>query len=112
MTTGKQKVTVTPEQIAEWKAKYGENKVKQIDLPLDDEGKEYLTVYGIVPTRRILSEWEKWSDKNPDRAKEILVKNCLLTEVDRVLNDQDLFFSAIGAVTELIPVRRAITKNC
>ena len=103
---------VTPEQIQAWKEKHGANKIKQIDLPLDDTGNgPVLSVYARVPDRRILSEWEKWSDKNPDKAKEILVKNCLLSHVDQVCADQDLFFCALGGITELIPVRRAIVKN-
>lgn len=111
MGTQKKDSSISQEQIAEWKAKYGENKVKQIDLPLDENNLEYLTVYARVPDRRVLSEWEKWSEKNPDRAKQILVTNCLLTGLDQVNADQDLFFSALGCITELIPIRRGIVKN-
>jgi hypothetical protein len=99
-------------QIDAWKEKYGQNKVKQLDLPLDDRGENFLTVYARVPDTRILSEWEKFSDKNPQKSKEILVKNCLLNEVDQVMADQDLFFSAVAAIGELIPIRKAIIKNC
>jgi hypothetical protein len=102
---------VTQEVIARWIEKYGKGRVKQIDLPLDDLSDQVLPVYARVPDRRILGEWEKWSDKNPDKAKEILVKNCLLTDVARVCADQDLFFCALQAITELIPIRKAIIKN-
>lgn len=102
---------VTQEVIAAWIEKYGKGRVKKLELPKDEYNEEYLTVYARVPDRRILSEWEKFSDKNPDRAKEILVKNSLLTNVDEVIADQDLFFCALQAVTELIPIRKAIIKN-
>jgi hypothetical protein len=102
---------VTPEQVAAWKEKYGEKKLRIFQLPLDDNGDQTLDVYARVPDNRILSEWEKFSDKNPLRAKEILVRNCILTDTDQVLNDQGLFLSALSALTELIPVRKAIIKN-
>ncbi len=112
METQKKGADVTQEVIAAWTEKYGTGRIKQIDLPKDDLGSDYLKVYARVPDRRILSEWEKFSDKNPDKAKEILVKNCLLTDVEEVCADQDLFFCALQAITELIPIRKAIIKNC
>ncbi len=109
---------VTAEKIQEWKDKYGANKVKQVDLPVDDAGKEFVTVHTRVPDLRILNEWEKWSDKNPHKAKEILMKNCLLSGQELIYNergeikDEDLYISALMAITELIPIRKGIIKNC
>jgi hypothetical protein len=103
--------SISQEQIDAWKEKFGANRVKQLELPLDDSNTKFLTCYAKVPDRRTLSEWEKFSDKNPDKAKQILVSNCLLTDQDEVNADQDLFFCALSAITELIPIRRAIIKN-
>jgi hypothetical protein len=101
---------ITPEMIEGWKAKFGK-RVKLIDLPLDENHKEILTVAALVPDRKTLSEWEKWSDKNPDKAKDILITNCLLTGVEQVKADDALFFTCATALGELIPVRKATIRS-
>lgn len=111
METQLKGVDVTQEHISAWKEKYGHGRVKVLELPKDEFNEQFLKVYARVPDRRVLSEWEKFSDKNPDKAKEILVKNCLLTDVEEVCADQELFFCALQAITELIPIRKAIIKN-
>lgn len=103
--------SVSQELIDKWIEKYGKSRIKKLEIPKDEFNEQHLTVYARVPDRRILSEWEKWSDKNPDKAKEILVKNCLLTDVEEVCADQDLFFCALQSITELIPIRKAVIKN-
>lgn len=103
---------ITPEMISEAKAKYGEGKVKLADLPLDDDGDKFLTVLIRVPDRKTLSEFEKWADKQPDKAKEILLNACLLSHKDQVKADDNLFFTCTSAIAELIPIRKAIIKNC
>jgi hypothetical protein len=99
-----------PEQIAKWKDLWG-NKVKLASLPLDDDGKEYLDVIVKAPDRNAMNEFEKWIDKNPGKAKEILVNACLLTRKDEVKASDDLFAGAFDAIANLIPIRKAIIKN-
>ncbi len=103
---------VTPEMIAAAKAAHGERKVKIIQLPLDDDSEQFLEVLARVPSRKIIGEYEKWADKQPDKAKEIIVNSCLLCGKEEVKADDDLFLTAVNAIAELIPIRKAIIKNC
>lgn len=102
---------VTPEMVKNWKEKYGESNLKLISIPMDEKGEATLEVVAKVPDRRTLSEFEKWSEKDPDKAKSILITNCLLTKLEQVKADDALFFSATNAIAELIPIRKAAIKN-
>lgn len=103
---------VTPEAIEAWKQHYGADKVKIAALPKDDDATEFLEVVVRTPDRKVLSEFEKWVDKNPDKAKEILINACVLSSKDTVKADDGLFLGAFDALVKLIPVRTAILKNC
>lgn len=103
---------ITPDMIRAAKEKYGEGKVRIASLPLDDEGAEALDVLIRVPDRKILSEFEKWSERSPDKAKEILINSCLLSHKDLVKADDALFMTACTAIAEIIPIRKATIKNC
>lgn len=102
---------VTPEMIKSFKERYGDDKIKAAQLPKDDDGNEFLIVVVRVPDRKTLSEFEKWVDKNPDKAKEIMVNACLLSHKEEVKADDGLFFGAFDAIAKLMPVRTAIIKN-
>ncbi len=102
---------VTAEMIKAWKERYGSDKVKMASLPMDDNGDKYLDVIVRVPDRKTMSEFEKWLDKNPDKAKTLLINSCLLTGKEQVKADDALFFGAFDAIAELIPVRKSIVKN-
>ena len=102
---------VTPEMVKAWKERYGENKIKLASLPMDDDGNQYKDVVVRVPDRKVMSEVEKWLDKSPEKAKEIMINACLLSHKDEVKADDGLFFGAVDAVTKLMPIRTAIVKN-
>lgn len=104
-------LVITSEMIAEAKAAHGEEKVKTAVLPLDDEGKHNLEVLLKVPTRLVLGEFEKWSDRDPNKAKEILINACLLTFKDQVKSCDEAFFTCVNAIGELFPIRKGIIKN-
>ena len=38
------------------------------------------------------------------KAQEILVKNCLHTDVDQVMNSRHLFMGAVAAIAEIMPI--------
>ena len=103
---------VTPDALEAWKQRYGANKVKIASLPKDDDGTEFMDVVVRTPDRKVLGEFEKWVDKNPDKAKEILINSCVLSSKDEVKADDGLFLGAFDALVKLIPVRTAILKNC
>jgi len=102
---------VTDEHIKAWKERYGETKVKYVELPKDDDGNDYFGCVIRVPSRKELSEFEKWVDKNPDKAKEVMVNACVLTGKEIIKADDGLFMGAFDAISKLIPIRTAIIKN-
>ncbi|MEA4916546.1 hypothetical protein [Proteiniphilum sp.] len=103
---------ITAEMIMNAKNKYGENNVKYLDLPLNDESTDFKTVLAAVPTRNVMGQYRRYADTDPKKADEILVKNCLLSHKDEVLADDGLFYGALTGIGELIPIRKAIVKNC
>jgi hypothetical protein len=103
---------ISKEMIAQAKEKYGSDKVKLIDLPKDDDGTEFLTVLATVPTRTIIGQYMRFSESDPKRAGEILVKNSLLSHKDIVMADDGLFYGALDAIANMIPIRKGIIKNC
>lgn len=102
---------ITEEHVKTWKDRYGNDKVKFAELPKDDNGDEYFGCIIRVPSRKELSEFEKWVDKNPDKAKEVMVNACVLTGKEIIKADDGLFLGAFDAIAKLIPVRAAILKN-
>lgn len=102
---------VTDEMIAAWMERYGEGKVKLASLPVDDDCSASIDVIIRAPGRKEVSEFEKWMDKNPDKAKEILVNTCLLTRKDEVKANEYLFFGAYDAIAQLLQLPKATLKN-
>ena len=102
---------VTPEMFAKLLEVHSKENMKIASLPIDDNEDKFLDVIICVPNRKILGEFEKWMDTNPLKAKEILINSCLLTKKDEVKASDDLFFSCVNAISELIPVRKAKIKN-
>ena len=104
-------VGITEAMLSDAIAKFTKEKVKYAELPLDDDGNSNVTVLITVPSRAVIGQYRRWSDSDPKRADEILVKNCLLTSKEQVLADDGLFYACLGAIAELIPARKAIIKN-
>ncbi len=102
---------VTEEQIKAWKERYGEKKVKIATLPLDDDNEETMDIIVRVPDRKTMGEFEKWIDRSPNKAKEILINACVLTDKEKIKGNDDAFFAAFDAISELIPIRKATLKN-
>ena len=102
---------VTAEMIKAWKERYGENKVKIATIFTDDNRTKSIDVIVRVPDRKTIEEFEKWVDKAPGKAKDIMIKACVLTRKDEIMADDDLYFSAFDAVAQLIPIRTSLIKN-
>ncbi len=95
---------VSAEVKQKMKSEYGDN-LKSILLPLDDYNVEFKEVLGVVPNRKVVGQFMRFSKENPLKANEILVKNCLLTSKEEVMSDDGLFYAAVIALSELIPIR-------
>lgn len=102
------KIELTQEQIEK---AGGKEQLRRVELPLDDDANDSLEVIVCVPDRRTMGQYLKYQNNNPAKAQEILVKNCLLTEKDQVLNDDALFFTCVTALAELIPIRENRIKK-
>lgn len=102
---------ISDEMVAKAINKHGKEKVKLIDLPLDDDGTGYKTVLACVPSRTVTGQYRRYSDVDPKKADDILVKACLLSHKEEVLADDGLFYGALNGISELIPVRKGIVKN-
>ncbi|MCG8221315.1 hypothetical protein, partial [Tenacibaculum finnmarkense] len=48
----------------------------------------------------------KFMQSDPKKGQEILVKNCLLTSKEEVVNDDGLFYAVAGLLMDLIPIRQ------
>lgn len=86
------------------KAEHGD-KAKLIVLPKDDLYETFKEVVVKVPSRSVVSQYMRFSKENPKKAQEILVKNCVLTDKEEIIADDGLFYSAVGMLAELIPIR-------
>jgi len=89
----------------------GEKNLRRLELPKDDLGEEILEVIACIPTRHVMGLYLKHQQINPAKAQEILVKNCILTDLEEVLQDDGLFLSALGQIVELIPIREGKIKK-
>jgi hypothetical protein len=102
---------VTEDMVKAWKERYGDKKIKLATLSNEYDSFEPFDVVVRVPGRVERSEFEKWVDRNPDKAKEVLVKSCLLSHKDEVLANEDMFLSAFDSIAGLLPVAKAVIKN-
>lgn len=90
---------------------HGKDKLRTLELPTDDLGNDHIEVLVKIPTRRVMSQYMKYVDGNPNKAQEILVKECVLTKKDEILADDALFMTTVGLLAELIPIREGRIKK-
>lgn len=81
------------------------DKLKSLILPKNDESTEEIEVLAVVPSRSVVGQSMKFMSTDPKKGQEILVKNCILTSKEEVLDDDGLFYAAASLLTELIPLR-------
>jgi len=102
---------ITPQVINAWKEKYGEKRVKIAVLSDDEDVFPPFEVVIRRPGRRDMGMYEKFMDRDPDKAKAIIVKNCSLTHTDELLSHDDKFAHAFNAIANLMPIAKAEIKN-
>jgi len=114
MTTENQTLPegITQAMINEAKVKHGADKVKFVTILDEDGNGEDLTVLAVVPSRTVTGQYRRYADTDPKKADEILVKACLLSHKEQILADDALFMGVLNGIAELIPIRKAIIKNC
>lgn len=102
---------ITQETIDAWKKRYGQQKIKLGELPIDEDRTQFLAVVGRVPDRKTVGEFEKWMDKDPNKSKEILINACILSGKEKVKDNDYLFYGAFDFITSLLPVAKSNIKN-
>ena len=101
---------ITKELIAAKKAEFAGCKIARVTLKNDDEKTVALEVLVRSPNRQVISEADKWESANPGKSKEIYVKNCVLTDTERVMADDNLFYQAYFAIIDLLPFQKPETE--
>ena len=101
---------ITKELIASKKVENPGCKIAKVVLKAEDEKSVALEILVRSPNRRVISEAEKWEATNPGKAKEIYVKSCVLTDVEKVVADDNLFYQAYFAITDLLPFQKPETE--
>lgn len=85
--------------------------LRRLEIPTDDLGQTTIEIIACVPSRQVMGQYLKFNNVNPAKAQEILVKNCILTDLETVMADDALFMTAVSQLAELIPVREGRIKK-
>lgn len=102
MADEKLKGQATPEQIEEWKKKYGKVSGIKVDGHIG---------YVRKPDRKTLSYASIAGQKDPLKFNEVLLNNCWLGGSELIKTDDELFLSVGGKLAELIQVKEAELVN-
>ncbi|OWP83883.1 hypothetical protein BWK59_08175 [Flavobacterium davisii] len=101
---------VASETISSLKIEHGQD-LRKLTLPANEDETEFIEVMAVVPKRKIIGQYQKYERIDPLKAQEIVVKNCVLTDKEKVLADDGLFYSAFTALTELMPIRQGKSER-
>jgi hypothetical protein len=114
------KNSVTPEQIKEWKQKYG--KVVELRYPIDEddisEDAEHATFYVVPPSRNVLNAASANVDKKEyEKGNQILIKSCVvggdldLISNDAASTDNEIYYSLLEEIGKLVKGKRVVVKK-
>lgn len=96
---------------AKYPEKVAKNELRRLEIPMNDLGTEKLEVVACVPDRNTVTQFMRFVDSQPKKAQEMLVNQCLLTNLEEVMADDYLFFTCAGLIAELFPIRQGRVKN-
>ena len=123
------KNTITEGQVSHWKAQYGSENVKIIEVPLEDPKVEsqmdnstgmmvdvlipppIVTGYFRKPDLKVIQAAAPFLDSDPVKAGLIQFENCFLGGDPEFSTNDEVRFSAIQALNKLFRVRVATIKN-
>ena len=90
-TENKDKLSEFEVQNKNFKEKYGEENIKVMAVPLNEEETEEMDILVRVPDRNIIMSFMMWQDKSIKKAFSILIQNCVLTDLEKIKADDDLY---------------------
>ena len=65
----------------------------------------------LVPSRSTQDEFMKFVDRDPGKAQKILVRNCLVSSIDEVHENDYLFNTCVSAIADLFQIGSYEIKN-
>lgn len=92
----------TPEQIAEWKKKYG----KVFGIKVGGH-----IAYLKKPDRKVLGYASAAGKNDPIKFNEVIINNCFIGGSEAVKTEDELFFGASSTIVDLIQVKEAELVN-
>ncbi|MGE0635988.1 MAG: hypothetical protein AB7P01_06085 [Bacteroidia bacterium] len=100
---------VTQAQLDKWKKEHGE--VKEVEVPLDDTGKNTVTCFVKKPNIDILGAAAAVAETDPMKSGLILFDNCYLGGDPETKGNEEVKMSVIVALKSMFRVRVATIKN-
>lgn len=97
---------ITKDFIEVKRAEFPGCELAKVKLKAKDEKSVALEVLVRSPNRQVISEADKFESTNPGRAKEVYVRNCVLTDLEAVVADDNLFYQAYFAIIDLLPFQK------
>lgn len=88
---------MSKEQIEQWKKQFPKSKIMEFRVPSRD-----FTCIIRTPDRSILVQHAKAS-LNPEKQYNILINNCVLTNLEQVQEDDNLFFGILNKLATYLP---------
>lgn len=101
---------IKPEQVAHWKAQYGQDDIKVIEVDLDREGKRQVHCYARKPDFDILSAASALSH-TPLKSAEVLYANCYLGGDPETKDNKEVKHAVMMQMMRLFEVKAARIKN-
>lgn len=103
---------VTSEMVAEFKAKHsGEIRLAEL---FDSEGGSHGFVIVGKPSPNVIGQFERFIDKDPMKARDILLKGTLCTRRDEIFSwekNSEQYAAAFDAAAQMLPVGKSILKK-
>jgi hypothetical protein len=90
-------------------SKYGAKAVFKIIA--HNTKQETATAYFKKPDRNMMGVYSNMNKRNPINAKETILRTCYLEGDDRILSDDDFFYSACTEVDDIISIQSAELKK-
>lgn len=102
---------VTAEMVEEFKAKHGVVKVAEL---FDSEGNSFGSIILGKPSPNVMGQFEKLVDKDPMKARDVLLRGTLCTRREEILSwpkNSEEYAAVFDAAAQMIPVGKAVLKN-
>lgn len=101
---------LSQDQYDSWKDKWG-NLLHIVDAPIDRKKTTPVVVKSPENDRVVCGQFERFVDSNPDKAREILIQNCVLHGKELVLENNYAFRAVSEFLIEQIPTAKVALKN-